>query len=191
MVTLHDGLRSIWKRQPTKDWNLEVFGEKDIAEPGTLTVKIRQNPDTDTLLAGCPILWKSWIQSEFTLSGTESEFAGSLYSIRNAIPTMDFNDWLPRPASHDIDGQNPQKGIWGQEALAIGGSQVPPRTKHRNTQQFRFEVYIGLNLIHQIDTLMQPPRLLTYPLDGGSFNKITWQWLGSNPQYSRLSKEGV
>jgi hypothetical protein len=82
----------VMSHSPTKDWNLEVSGEKDIAEPGTLTVKIRQNPDTDTLLAGCPILWKLWIQSEFTLSCTESEIAGSLYSIRNAIPTMDFNE---------------------------------------------------------------------------------------------------
>jgi hypothetical protein len=77
---------------PTKDWNLEVFGEEDIADTGTQTVKIRQNPDTDTLLARCPTLWKSRIQSVFTLSGTESEIAGSLYSIRNAIPTMDFNE---------------------------------------------------------------------------------------------------
>jgi hypothetical protein len=82
----------VMTHSPTKDWNLEVFGEKDIAETGTQKIEIRPGLDNDTLLAGRRILRKSWIQSEFTLSGTESEFAGSLYSIRNAIPTMDFKE---------------------------------------------------------------------------------------------------
>jgi hypothetical protein len=50
----------VMSHSPAKEWNLEAFGTTDFAETGTQKIKIRQGLDKDTLLAGCPILWKSW-----------------------------------------------------------------------------------------------------------------------------------
>ena len=40
--------------------------------------------------AGCPITWKSQLQTEFTLSSTESEHAGLSCALREAIPVMEL-----------------------------------------------------------------------------------------------------
>jgi hypothetical protein len=39
---------------------------------------------------GCPINWKSQLQTEIALSSTESEFTGLSYSLRDAIPIMEL-----------------------------------------------------------------------------------------------------
>eukprot|EP00978_Attheya_sp_CCMP212_P001297 scaffold2708_cov54-Attheya_sp.AAC.1 len=54
--------------------------------------------DTDTarsrhgyliMYAGCPILWKSQMQTEIALSTSESEYTGLSYALRSAIPIME------------------------------------------------------------------------------------------------------
>ena len=37
---------------------------------------------------GCPIIWKSQLQTEIALSSTESEYTGLSYALREAIPIM-------------------------------------------------------------------------------------------------------
>jgi len=38
--------------------------------------------------SNCPILWKSQLQGEITLSSTELEYTGISYALRDAIPIM-------------------------------------------------------------------------------------------------------
>ena len=38
--------------------------------------------------SGCPLLWKSQLQTEIALSSTESEYTGLSYALRDAIPIM-------------------------------------------------------------------------------------------------------
>ena len=38
--------------------------------------------------AGCPLLWKSQLQTEIAMSSTESEYTGLSYALRDAIPIM-------------------------------------------------------------------------------------------------------
>ena len=40
--------------------------------------------------AGCPLLWKSQLQTEIALSSTESEYTGLSYALRDAIPIMEL-----------------------------------------------------------------------------------------------------
>ena len=40
--------------------------------------------------AGCPLLWKSQLQTEVALSSTESEYTGLSYALRDAIPVMEL-----------------------------------------------------------------------------------------------------
>ena len=41
--------------------------------------------------AGCPIVWKSQLQTEVCLSSTESEYTGLSHSLRGAIPIMNYS----------------------------------------------------------------------------------------------------
>ena len=40
------------------------------------------------MYAGCPIVWKSQLQTEVALSTTEAEYTGLSYALREAIPLM-------------------------------------------------------------------------------------------------------
>ena len=40
--------------------------------------------------AGCPLLWKSQLQTEIAMSSTESEYTGLSYALRDAIPIMEL-----------------------------------------------------------------------------------------------------
>jgi hypothetical protein len=39
---------------------------------------------------GCPLLWKSQLQTEIALSSTESEYTGLSYALREVIPIMEI-----------------------------------------------------------------------------------------------------
>lgn len=39
---------------------------------------------------GCPIIWKSQLQTEIALSSTESEYTGLSYALREAIPILEI-----------------------------------------------------------------------------------------------------
>ena len=40
------------------------------------------------LYSGCPLIWKSQLQTEIALSSTKSEYTGLSYALREAIPRM-------------------------------------------------------------------------------------------------------
>jgi hypothetical protein len=42
------------------------------------------------MYAGCPILWKSQLQTEIALSSMESEYTGLSYALRDVIPIMEL-----------------------------------------------------------------------------------------------------
>ncbi len=39
---------------------------------------------------GCPLIWKSQLQTEIVLSSTESEYNGLSYALRKVIPIMEL-----------------------------------------------------------------------------------------------------
>jgi hypothetical protein len=40
--------------------------------------------------AGCPVMWKSQLQTEIALSSSESEYCGLSYALQDAIPIMEL-----------------------------------------------------------------------------------------------------
>ena len=71
-------------------------------------IAIRRGRDTATLstsYAGCPLLWKSQLQTEIALSSTESEYTGLSYALRDAIPIMQLLKEMKR---HGFPIQAPQ-----------------------------------------------------------------------------------
>jgi hypothetical protein len=75
--------------------DLEVYVDADFS--GNWDPKETQNRDTAQsrhgyiiTYAGCTILWKSQMQTEFALSPSESEYTGLSYALRDAIPIMEL-----------------------------------------------------------------------------------------------------
>lgn len=74
---------------------LEVFVDADFA--GNWDPKEAWDRDTARSrhgyiirYAGCPVTWKSSLQTECALSTTEAEYTGLSYSLRDAIPIMEL-----------------------------------------------------------------------------------------------------
>eukprot|EP00980_Cylindrotheca_fusiformis_P011699 scaffold2782_cov88-Cylindrotheca_fusiformis.AAC.2 len=81
--------------RPVQDRGLEVYVDADFA--GNWVPKEYMDRDTARsrhgyyiMYAGCPILWKSQLQTEIALSSTESEYTGLSYGLRDAIPIMNL-----------------------------------------------------------------------------------------------------
>src|SRR5210317_790954 len=79
--------------RPDKTRGLEVFVDADFA--GNWDPKETEDRDTARsrhgyfiTFAGCPLVWKSQLQTEVALSSTESEYTGLSYALRDAIPIM-------------------------------------------------------------------------------------------------------
>ena len=80
---------------------LEVFVDASFA--GNWDKKDAQTGDHDTarsrhgyiiLYYGCPLIWKSQLQTEIALSSTESEYTRLSYALHEAIPLMSLLDEL-------------------------------------------------------------------------------------------------
>ena len=74
---------------------LEVF--VDTSFTGNWDKQDAQTGDRDTarsrhgyiiLYYGCPLIWKSQLQTEIAISSTESEYTGLSYALRETIPLM-------------------------------------------------------------------------------------------------------
>ena len=64
------------------NWNKEeAFNDRDMA---------RSRHGYFIMYAGCPIVWKSQLQTEIALSSTESEYMGLSYALREAIHMMEI-----------------------------------------------------------------------------------------------------
>ena len=122
--------------------------------------------------SGVPLLWKSSMQGEITLSSTESELVGLSASLRTATPLqhilnemkeLGFNILPEGPVIHCKAFED------NNGALAI--AKVPkmrPRTKHINLKYFHFMEYTSRDdapfSFEKIDTEEQPADMLTKPL---------------------------
>jgi hypothetical protein len=81
--------------KPMLDKDLEVFvdasfcGDWDPKEAATDRTARSRNGYI-VKYAGCPLLWKSQLQTEVALLSTESEYTGFSYVLRDAIPVMEL-----------------------------------------------------------------------------------------------------
>ena len=75
----------------------DFTGNWDKNEAGNDPDTARSRNGYIIMYAGCPIIWKSHLQTEIALSSTESEYTGLSYALREAIPIMDLlNEMLER-----------------------------------------------------------------------------------------------
>ena len=119
---------------------------------------------------GCPIVWKSQLQTEIALSSSESEYTGLSYALREAIPVMNLISVMS-----DLKFLHPQDPpkiyceVFEDNSGAIEMANIHkyrPRTKHLNVKLHHFRQYInnGSIIVRKINTTEQQADFLTKPL---------------------------
>jgi len=167
-----------------KGKGLEVFVDADFAG----TWDPRECEDCDTArsrhgyyicYAGCPILWKSQLQTEVALSTTESEYTGLSYALREAIPLIElFKEMKKQGMQVEGDGAKVHCKVFEDNSGALEIAKIPkyrPRTKHLNCRLHHFRQYVDKTkeiTIHKIDTKENPSDTLTKPLGEELFLKF-------------------
>jgi hypothetical protein len=161
--------------RPVKGRDMEVYVDADFS--GNWDPKETWDVDTARsrhgyiiMYAGCPILWKSQMQTEIALSSTESEYCGLSYALRDAIPIMEL---LKELKAFKFPIRSAQAQVHckvfedNSGALEIATThKFRPRTKHINVKYHFFRSYINRKeiTIHPIDTTLQKADYLTKPV---------------------------
>lgn len=176
--------------RPDKSRGLEVFVDADFA--GNWDKEETSDPDTARsrhgyviMFAGCPILWKSQLQTEFALSSTESEITGLSYSLRDAIPIMNlFKEMMSQGIAIKSNVPKVHCKVFEDNTGAIEIARVPkfrPRTKHMHTKLMHFRSYVDVTkeiTIHKIHTSEQPADILTKSLSQDLFEYLRKKIMG-------------
>jgi hypothetical protein len=121
--------------------------------------------------AGCPLLWKSQLQTEIALSSTESEYTGLSYALRDAIPIMELLKEMKKQGFPIETAQaKVHCRVFEDNSGALEMAKVHkyrPRTKHLNVRLHHFRDYVerGEVTIHAINTNDQPADFLTKALN--------------------------
>jgi hypothetical protein len=134
--------------------------------------------------AGCPLLWKSQLQTEIALSSTESEYTGLSYALRDAIPIMELLKEMKRfgypirTAEAKVHCRVFEDNSGALEMAKI--HKYRPRTKHLNVRLHHFRDYVerGEISIHDIATQDQPADFLTKALNEDTLVKHRRSVLG-------------
>ena len=175
---------------PNKSKGLEVYVDADFS--GNWDPKAPEM-DRDTarsrhgyiiMYQGCPILWKSQLQTEICLSSTESEYVGLSYSLREVIPIMEVMKEMKRhkfKISHTIPKLHCKVFEDNSGALEMANNyKYRPRTKHLNIKYHHFRDYVerGEITVHKIDTSDQLADYLTKPVSQEILEKLRPQVMG-------------
>ena len=126
----------------------------------------------------CCILWKSQLQTEITLSSTESEYVALSQALRQVLPVIEtlkeFNKIfpevsLPKPKVHCKVHEDNVSCIKMTES-----DKFTPRTKHISLKYHWFKEHArsGLFDIVYINTKEQLADILTKPLDQYNFKRL-------------------
>ena len=121
------------------------------------------------MCAGCPIVWKSQLQTEIALSSTESEYTGLSYALREAIPIMELLKEIKKTGVKVTNKADIHCKVFEDNSGALEMAKIHkyrPRTKHLNVKLHHFRSYVESKAvsIHPIDTKEQLADYLTKPV---------------------------
>jgi len=170
--------RFVWKGlilRPVSSDSFDVYVDADFC--GAWDPTESEDPDTARsrtgyviMYAGCPIYWTSKLQTEFTMSSTESEYIALSESLRSVIPMMRI---VQEMAAQGIQLQTGAPRVHCRVFEDNSGAlematvhKFRPWTKHLASKWHFFRKYVtdGLISIHKIDTEAQTGDALTKPL---------------------------
>ena len=175
--------------RPREDKDMEIYVDADFSGNWDST----ETWDRDTACsrhgyiisyAGCPIIWKSQLQTEIALSSTESEYTGLSYALRDGIPMMEILKEM-KGLNFPIRSTTPQVHCKVFEdnsgAMEIAKThKFRPRTKHLNVKLHHFRDYVTRKeiTIHSISTTEQLADYLTKPVNESILQKLRHTVMG-------------
>ncbi len=173
---------------PNSNLGLEVFVDADFA--GAWDKNDTTNPNTARSrhgyiiqYAGCPIIWKSQLQTEFALSTTEAEYTGLSYALREAIPMTNILQEIEKHSGLPSKTPKVKCKVFEDNSGAIEIASVHKyrtRTKHLNIRLHHFRDYVtnGTIEICKIDTKSQIADILTKPMPNPKFQTLLAKIMG-------------
>ena len=162
------------------DDNFEVWADADYAGNWSLQ-DAPTEPDTARSRSGylikylgCPIMWKSQLQTEIALSTTEAEYICLSQALRKAIPIMRLVQEM-KERGYPTGSTKPTVLCTAFEdnqsacALAMTPA-IRPRTKHINNKYHHFRSFVGTYIdVQHVSTTLQTADTLTKPLGAELF----------------------
>ena len=135
------------------------------------------------LYANCPIIWCSKLQTEITLSTTESEYVALSQSMRDVIPLLDLLKELGEAIPSEDATPNIHCTIFEDNKGCIDLVTAPkmrPRTKHIALKYHHFRSYVKKRLIsiNYVETTRQIADIFTKPLNDTQFRKLRYMLNG-------------
>ena len=135
------------------------------------------------MYAGCPITWGSNLQTEISLSTTESEYISLSSAMREVIP---FLGLMKETAGlFGLLTRDPvfRCTFWEDNESCITVAKSPkftPRTKHIAIKYHHFRQFVsdGTIIIKSIDTAEQIADIFTKPLGEKSFCFLRHKLMG-------------
>jgi hypothetical protein len=171
------------------DKDMEVFVDADFS--GNWDGAESHNRDTARsrhgciiMYAGCPVSWKSQLQTETALSSTESEHAGLSCAPRDAIQTMELSKKMKKlgfPIRSTVPKMHCKVFEDNSGALEMATTHKHrPRTKHLNVKlhHFRDCVTRKETSMHPIDTSNQLADYLTKAVNQQIMEKLRYEVMG-------------
>ena len=151
------------------NWNKETA----ISDP--VTAKSRSG--YAITYAGCPIFWASKMQTEVTLSTTESEYVSLSQNLREVIPLMQLVEEIKQKLDANLVAKPTVRcTVFEDNSGALELAMVPkmrPRTKHINNKYHHFREHVRTKKISvlAVDSADQVADYLTKPLSRDMFQK--------------------
>ena len=138
------------------------------------------------MLCGCPLVWKSQLQSHFSQSTLEAEYSALSYALKTLLPIKDLIvDLLGKlNTKKEIAGNNVLKARVfedNQGALSLANNQrVTSRTKYLLAKFHWFWEHVGTAFtLHKVSSEKQAADYLTKGLTGDGFEnnrRIVQNW---------------
>jgi hypothetical protein len=176
--------------KPNGDKDMEAFVDADFS--GNWDGAESHNQDTTrsrhgciTMHAGCPVSWKSQLQTEIALSSTESEHAGLSHALRDAIQTMELLKEMKKlgfPIRSTVPKMHCKVFEDNSGALEMATThKCRLRTKHLNVKLHRFRDCVTRKEMstHPIDTSNQLADHLTKAVNQQTMEKLRCEVMGS------------
>jgi hypothetical protein len=177
--------------RPSTDKELEVYvdasfcGDWDPSEANKDRDTARSRHGYIVNYAGCPLLWKSQLQTEIALSSTESEYTGLSYALRDTIPIMQLLKEMKEVGFPIVSPQaRVHCHVFEDNSGALEMAKIHkyrPRTKHLNVRLHHFRDYVErkeMISIHPIKTNDQPADFLTKALNADTLERHRHTVLG-------------
>ena len=175
--------------RPDKSRGLECYVDADWA--GTWKKRSAHDPMSAhsctgfvILYMGCPIIWKSSMQSLIALSTTEAEYIALSTALRDVIHMINLLKELQSmnfPVHHNTPQIQCRTFEDNMSCVKIANNhRTRPRTKHLSIRlhHFRSHVVNKVITIEHISTKNQLADIFTKPLPKPSFNTLSTKLMG-------------